>query len=111
MRAGLRLTLMILMISEVSSKEERRAMTEGLRIAIVRAVDGHTTVCGPHDFKEPYYSNPMDAALSWHIVSGHMPAECLWVEVDLPPLPSLTVLRAKAEVGEFPKSFIELGNL
>lgn len=56
MRAGLRLTLMIPTISEVSSKEERRAMTEGLRIAIVRADDGHTTVCGPHDFKEPYYN-------------------------------------------------------
>jgi hypothetical protein len=49
----------------------------------------------------------MDAALSWHIEAGHMPAECLWIEVELPPVPKIGTLRALAERGGFPRSFID----
>ena len=76
-----------------------------MRIAVVRSLDGHTTLCGPDDHSADY-DNPMSAALSWHIEAGHLPAECLWIEVELPPIPDVRTIRARAELGEFPKSFV-----
>lgn len=77
-----------------------------MKIAVVRSLDGHTTLCGPDDHSDDH-AGPMDAALCWHIESGHLPAECLWVEVELPPIPDLATVRGMAERGEFPKSFVE----
>lgn len=78
-----------------------------MKIAIVQALDGHLTCVGPDDFKETDHRDAMSAALSWHLEAGHLPAATYWAEVDLPPLPTIPELRAKAEAGEFPKSFIE----
>jgi hypothetical protein len=81
-------------------------MATVLRIAVVRSLDGHTTICGPNDHSDGY-SSPMDAALSWHIEAGHMPAECLWAEIDLPPVPDVATLRGLAQRGEFPKNWVD----
>ncbi len=76
-----------------------------MRIALVRSLDGYTTVCGPDDHGADHPS-PMNAAITWHLESGHIPSECLWVEVELPPIPDFPSIRAKAEAGHFPKSFM-----
>jgi hypothetical protein len=78
-----------------------------MKIAVVRGLDGHTTCVGPDDYKPDEHESAMDAALGWHLEAGHLPAVCHWVEVDLPPIPDIGTLRAKADAYEFPKSFIE----
>lgn len=79
----------------------------GARIAIVQSLDGYLTVVGPDDFKEAEHADAMSAALSWHLEAGHLPAASYWTDVELPALPTIPELRAKAEAGEFPKSWIE----
>lgn len=82
-------------------------MAEKFRIAVVRAMDGHATVCGPNDYREPDHAGAMDAALCWHLEAGHLPAECLWIEAELPPIPDFATLQAQAERGEFPRSLLD----
>lgn len=77
------------------------------RIAVVQSLDGHLTCVGPNDFKKPEHNDAMDAALSWHLEAGHLPAATYWASVELPPIPTVPELRAKAEAWQFPKSFIE----
>lgn len=79
-------------------------MGDGIRIAIVRSLDGHTTVCGPHDGE---VEDKMDQAMSWHLEAGHLPAQLLWAVVDLPAIPTIPELRAAADAGQFPRSLIE----
>lgn len=80
-----------------------------MKIALVRSLDGHTTLCGPDAYADysDDYEGPMDAALSWHLEAGHLPAECLWIEVELPPIPDLATIKAAVERGEFSRSFVE----
>lgn len=82
-----------------------------MKIAIVQGIDGDVTCCGPDDFMgadgKPAFEDEMSAAICWHMEAGHIPAARYWVEVDLPEPPTIQELRAKAEAGEFPKSFIE----
>ncbi len=78
-----------------------------IRIAIVRSLDEHVTICGPGDFDERDHESEMDAALSWHLEAGHLPAATYWATIELPPLPTIPELRALAEAGAFPKSFVD----
>lgn len=77
------------------------------RIAIVQSLDGYLTVVGPDDFQDKDHADAMSAALSWHMEAGHLPAASYWVDVELPTLPTIPELKAKAEAHEFPKSFID----
>lgn len=78
-----------------------------MKIAIVQAMCGHLTCVGPNDFKASEHSTAMDAAISWHLEAGYLPVACYWAEVELPPVPSIPELRASAEQGQFPKSFLD----
>jgi hypothetical protein len=78
-----------------------------VRIAVVQSLDGNLTCCGPNDFKGGDYNDQMNAAIGWSIEAGYLPAAHYWVTVELPPIPTIPELRAQAERGEFPKSFIE----
>lgn len=81
-------------------------MTETIKIAIVQALGGHLTCCGPNDFREKEHEDAMSAAISWHLEAGHLPAATYWADVELPPVPTIPELRARAAAGEFPKSII-----
>lgn len=59
-----------------------------MRIAVVRARCGYTTCVGPNDYKQGDYSDAMDAAISYGLEAGYLPAHCLWVDVDLPAMPN-----------------------
>jgi hypothetical protein len=78
-----------------------------LRLAIVQSMDGQVTCCGPDEFREQDHSCQMDAALSYHLEAGRLPAAAYWVNVELPPLPEIPELRALVERGEFPRSFLD----
>lgn len=78
-----------------------------VRVAVVQALDGHLTCVGPDDFKPDEHKDAMSAALCWHLEAGHLAAATYWVTAALPPVPTIPELRAKADRGEFPKSFIE----
>jgi len=73
---------------------------EPVKIAVVQAMCGHLTCVGPNDFKSEDYSSQMDAAIGWHIEAGYMPAATYWVEADLPALPSVPTIRARAQGDE-----------
>jgi len=55
-----------------------------IRIAVAQARDGHTACVGPDDFKSDDFNDAMDAAISWLIEAGWMPAAHYWIEVALP---------------------------
>lgn len=76
-----------------------------IRIAVVQDRDGHLTLAGPNDAVDGY-KDAMDAAMSWHLEAGHLPAAIYWVEADIPPAPTVPELRAKAIAGEFPKTLL-----
>jgi hypothetical protein len=80
-------------------------MMATIRIAIVQDRDGHLTTAGPNDAVDGY-KDAMDAAMSWHLEAGHLPAAIYWAEVDLPPVPSIPELRTKTAAGEFPKTLL-----
>lgn len=77
-----------------------------IKLAVVRSMDDALTCVGPDDFKDDF-ADAMTAAMSWHLEAGHLPVARYWVWVELPPLPTIPDLKAKAEVSEFPRSFIE----
>lgn len=77
-----------------------------VRIAVVQSPDGHLTCCGPGDNIDSL-KDEMDAAMSWHLEAGHLPVARYWVIAEIPAPPTIPELRAKAEAGEFPKSFVE----
>ncbi len=64
-----------------------------LRIAIIQAMDGHTTICGPNDYEDGGHHNAWSAAMSWHLEAGHLPAATYWVEIELPDPPTVPGLR------------------
>ncbi len=70
-----------------------------MRIAIVQSMGGKTTVCGPDDFQD-HFSNAMDAAISWHIEGGNLPAGFYWAEIELPPCPEIPIVPADLETHE-----------
>jgi hypothetical protein len=76
-----------------------------IKIAVVQDRDGYLTCCGPDDMGKEH-KDSMDAAMSWHLEAGHLPAALYWVEIELPPVPTIPELRAKVAVGEFPKTLI-----
>lgn len=80
--------------------------SETIRIAVVQSLDGILTCCGPNEFKSGGHDDAMGAAISWHIEAGHLPAATYWVEAELPPIPTIPELRARAVAGEFPRSFV-----
>ena len=77
-----------------------------VRIAIVRSMDGTITCAGPGDYREQDYPSAMDAALSYHLEAGHIPAASYWITVELPPLPTIPELQAAVRACEFPQSFL-----
>jgi len=77
------------------------------KIAVVQAMNGHLTCVGPNDYKESEFSSAMDAAISWHIEAGWLPAACYWIHAKVPPAPSIPELRAQVGNGSFPKQFLE----
>lgn len=65
-----------------------------VRIAIVQAMCGHLTCVGPNDFKAREYSSAMNAAISFHIEAGYMPAAQYWIKATIPARPAVPVLAA-----------------
>jgi hypothetical protein len=68
-----------------------------IKIAIVQASCGHLTCVGPNDFKPGEFNGAMDAAISWHIEAGYMPAATYWAAVEMPVLPEVATLTAILE--------------
>lgn len=81
---------------------------ETVKIAVVQSRCGHLSCVGPNDFKADEYNDAMDAAISYHLEAGYLPAAIYWAEVELPPIPTVTEIRAKATAGTFPKSLLEI---
>ena len=76
-----------------------------MRIAIVQCMDGHIDCCSEGQ-QESGHDDALSQVLTWCLEAGHIPAQCFWLHVDLPPVPKPGEMIAKAEAGEFPKSFI-----
>ena len=76
-----------------------------IKIAIVQDRDGHLTIAGPDDAVDGY-KDAMDAAMSWHLEAGRLPAAIYWADVKLPPIPTIPQLRAQVANGTFPKTLL-----
>lgn len=68
-----------------------------IKIAIVVSPAGHVTCVGPDDFGKKDYSDPMSAAIGYHIEAGHMPAYTRWAAVELPNPSDIPVLESRVE--------------